>query len=118
MLDAYLYLGKRSPFGRYGGALSGVRSDDLLGEVIKSVVDEGPFNAEDIDDVIVGCGTKAVRMRVVSRATHCFLPAFRNPFLVRSCSVTAPAVFPLSSRQRTRSRLAKVTFSWRVALKA
>ena len=58
MLDAYLYLGKRSPFGRYGGALSGVRPDDLLGDVIKSVVDEGPFNAEDIDDVIVGCGNQ------------------------------------------------------------
>ena len=48
MLDAYLYLGKRSPFGRYGGALSPVRPDDLLGNIIKSVVDEGPFNAEDI----------------------------------------------------------------------
>ena len=55
MLDAYLYLGKRSPFGRYGGALSGVRPDDLLGSVLKAVVDEGPFKAEDIDDVIIGC---------------------------------------------------------------
>ncbi len=58
MLDAYLYIGKRSPFGRYGGALSGVRPDDLLGNVIKAVVDEAPFNAEDIDDVIVGCGNQ------------------------------------------------------------
>ena len=46
MLDAYLYIGKRSPFGRYGGELSGVRPDDLLGTVLKSVVDEGSFNAE------------------------------------------------------------------------
>ena len=45
MLDAYLYLGKRSPFGRYGAALSGVRPDDLLGSVLKAVVDEGPFKA-------------------------------------------------------------------------
>ena len=58
MLDAYLYIGKRSPFGRYGGALSGVRPDDLLGSVLKAVVDEGPFNAEDIDDVIIGCGNQ------------------------------------------------------------
>ena len=58
MLDAYLYIGKRSPFGRYGGELSGVRPDDLLGTVLKSVVDEGSFNAEDIDDVIVGCGNQ------------------------------------------------------------
>ena len=58
MLDAYLYIGKRSPFGRYGGELSGVRPDDLLGTVLKSVVEEAPFNAEDIDDVIVGCGNQ------------------------------------------------------------
>ena len=58
MLDAYLYLGKRSPFGRYGGALSGVRPDDLLGNVMKAVVEESPFEAEDIDDVIIGCGNQ------------------------------------------------------------
>ena len=58
MLDAYLYIGMRSPFGRYGGAISSVRPDDLLGSVIKAVVDEGPFKAEDIDDVIVGCGNQ------------------------------------------------------------
>lgn len=59
MLDAYLYLGRRSPFGRYGGALAGVRPDDLLGSVIKAIVDEAPFDPEDIDDVIVGCGNQA-----------------------------------------------------------
>jgi acetyl-CoA C-acetyltransferase len=58
MLDAYLYLGKRSPFGRYGGELATVRPDDLLGNVMKAVVDEGPFKAEDIDDVIIGCGNQ------------------------------------------------------------
>ena len=59
MLDAYLYVGRRSPFGRYGGALSGVRPDDLMGGVIKSIVDEAPFRAEDVDDVIVGCGNQS-----------------------------------------------------------
>lgn len=58
MLDAYLYLGRRSPFGRYGGALAGVRPDDLLGSVIGAIVDEAPFNPEDVDDVIVGCGNQ------------------------------------------------------------
>jgi len=36
MLDAYIYDGKRTPFGRYGGSLSSVRPDDLLGSVIKT----------------------------------------------------------------------------------
>ena len=58
MLDAYLYEGKRSPFGRYGGELSGVRPDDLLGQVIAKLVADGPFTAEQIDDVIIGCGNQ------------------------------------------------------------
>ena len=58
MLDAYLYIGKRSPFGRYGGVLSGVRPDNLLGDVIKAMVSDSPFRAQDIDDVIVGCGNQ------------------------------------------------------------
>ncbi len=58
MLDAYLYEGKRTPFGRYGGALSKVRSDDLLGGVLRAVVEKASFRAEDVDDVIVGCGNQ------------------------------------------------------------
>ena len=30
MLDAYIYDGLRTPFGRHGGALAPVRPDDLL----------------------------------------------------------------------------------------
>ena len=40
MLDAYIYDGKRTPFGRYGGSLSSVRPDDLLGSVIKTIVEK------------------------------------------------------------------------------
>ena len=58
MLDAYLYEGKRTPFGRYGGSLSPVRPDDMLGGVISKVVESAPFKAEDIDDVIVGCANQ------------------------------------------------------------
>jgi len=58
MLDAYLYEGKRTPFGRYGGELSPVRPDDMLGGVIRDIVAAAPFKAEDIDDVIVGCANQ------------------------------------------------------------
>ena len=58
MLDAYMYEGKRTPFGRYGGELAPVRPDDMLGGVIRKVVEEAPFKAEDIDDVIVGCANQ------------------------------------------------------------
>ena len=58
MLDAYIYDGKRTPFGRYGGSLSSVRPDDLLGSVIKTIVRDNPVNADEIDDVYIGCGNQ------------------------------------------------------------
>ncbi len=58
MLDAYLYEGKRTPFGRHAGVLAKVRPDDLLGAVIKSVVAQSAFKPEQIEDVIVGCANQ------------------------------------------------------------
>src|SRR5688572_9740247 len=59
MLDAYIYLGLRTPFGRHGGALARVRPDDLLACVIKEVVARSGFGIESIDDVQVGCASQA-----------------------------------------------------------
>jgi acetyl-CoA C-acetyltransferase len=59
MLEAYIYDGARTPFGRHAGALSKVRPDDMLGSVIKEVVARSPFAAETIDDVNVGCASQA-----------------------------------------------------------
>jgi acetyl-CoA C-acetyltransferase len=59
MLDAYIYVGLRTPFGRHAGALSRVRPDDLLACVIKEVVARSGFGVEQIDDVAVGCASQA-----------------------------------------------------------
>ncbi len=59
MLDAYIYDGLRTPFGRNVGALAKVRPDDMLGGVIKAVVERSPFDPSAIDDVNVGCGNQA-----------------------------------------------------------
>ncbi len=59
MLDAYIYSGLRTPFGRVAGALARVRPDDLLGGIIRAVVDKSSFSEQAIDDVIVGCGNQA-----------------------------------------------------------
>ena len=59
MLDAYIYNGLRTPFGRNAGALAKVRPDDMLGGVIRAVVDASAFGEDKIDDVIVGCGNQA-----------------------------------------------------------
>lgn len=58
MLDAYLYEGKRTPFGRHAGALAKVRPDDMLGAVIKAVVEKSAFKPMQIEDVIVGCANQ------------------------------------------------------------
>ncbi|HEX4892576.1 MAG TPA: 3-oxoadipyl-CoA thiolase, partial [Hyphomicrobiaceae bacterium] len=59
MLEAYIYDGARTPFGRQDGALSRVRPDDMLGDVIKTVVARSGFAPESIDDVNVGCVSQA-----------------------------------------------------------
>ena len=39
MTEAYVLGGVRTPFTRYGGTLSGIRADDLLGMTMKGACD-------------------------------------------------------------------------------
>jgi len=55
MLDAYIYDGVRTPFGRHAGALAPVRPDDLLAGVLKTLVERNAFSPDHYEDVIVGC---------------------------------------------------------------
>ncbi|MEM7424374.1 MAG: acetyl-CoA C-acyltransferase, partial [Pseudomonadota bacterium] len=60
MTEAYLCEGLRTPIGRYGGALSAVRPDDMLGHVIRAVMATAPgLPGSAIDDVYVGCANQA-----------------------------------------------------------
>lgn len=59
MRDAFIYAGVRSPVGRYGGALSAVRPDDLLAGVIARLVDGCGFDPAAFEDVIMGCTSQA-----------------------------------------------------------
>ena len=59
MLDAYIYNGLRTPFGRHAGKISSVRPDDLIGGVMNAVIAASPFKAEQIEDVILGCVNQA-----------------------------------------------------------
>ena len=56
---AFLVDGLRSPFGRYGGGLAGVRADDLAGQVIAALVARTKIPPARIDDVILGCANQA-----------------------------------------------------------
>ncbi|SHE56100.1 acetyl-CoA acyltransferase [Ferrithrix thermotolerans DSM 19514] len=60
MSKAYIYDGVRSPFGRYGGSLAHVRSDDLASQVISALVKRNPeVRWSEIDDVYFGCANQA-----------------------------------------------------------
>lgn len=59
MLDAYLFSGLRTPIGRHAGKLASVRPDDLVAAVMAELVARGPFPADAIEDVILGCTNQA-----------------------------------------------------------
>ncbi|WP_081238005.1 thiolase family protein [Streptomyces viridosporus] len=50
MSDAYLYAAVRTPFGRFGGALAGVRPDDLAATALTGLLDKAP----DLDRAAIG----------------------------------------------------------------
>lgn len=54
MLNAYIYAGLRTPFGRHGGALAPVRPDDLIAQVIRELLARTSVPGEAIEDVILG----------------------------------------------------------------
>jgi 3-oxoadipyl-CoA thiolase len=56
----YLITGKRTPIGRYGGALAKVRADDLAAHPIKALMAELPnLDWEAVDEVVYGCANQA-----------------------------------------------------------
>ena len=60
MNSAFIVDAIRTPIGRYGGALSNVRPDDLAALVIKTIVERNPqFDVKLIEDVLFGCTNQA-----------------------------------------------------------
>ncbi|WP_284086680.1 3-oxoadipyl-CoA thiolase [Acinetobacter pittii] len=54
MLNAYIYDGLRSPFGRHAGELASIRPDDLAATVIQKLLEKTGVSGADIEDVILG----------------------------------------------------------------
>jgi len=60
MIRVFLCDGIRTPFGRYGGALSSVRADDLAAIPLRALTERNPgLDPEHIDEVIMGCANQA-----------------------------------------------------------
>src|SRR5690554_5784294 len=60
MRNVYICDAIRTPFGRFGGALSQVRADDLAAIPIRAIIERQPqLNWNRVDDVVYGCANQA-----------------------------------------------------------
>jgi 3-oxoadipyl-CoA thiolase len=60
MAEAYICDYVRTPIGRYAGALSSVRADDLAAIPIRALIERNPnVDWSELDDVILGCANQA-----------------------------------------------------------
>jgi acetyl-CoA acyltransferase len=60
MQDAFICDAVRTPFGRYGGVLSSVRTDDLAAIPIRALMERSPnVDWAVVDDVVFGCANQA-----------------------------------------------------------
>ncbi|CDG19612.1 3-oxoadipyl-CoA thiolase [Xenorhabdus doucetiae] len=60
MSHAFICDGIRTPIGRYGGALAGLRADDLAALPLRALMARYPaLDSAQIDDVILGCANQA-----------------------------------------------------------
>jgi len=59
MREAWIIDAVRTPIGRYGGALAGVRPDDLAAVALRALVERTGLEPALIDDVILGCANQA-----------------------------------------------------------
>ncbi|MFD6697887.1 MULTISPECIES: thiolase family protein [unclassified Microbacterium] len=83
MSEAYLIGGARTPVGRYGGVLAGVRPDDLAALVIREAAQRAGVPDDAFDEVILGSANQAgednrnvARMAVLLAGLPDALPAF------------------------------------------
>ena len=59
-MDAFICDAQRTPIGRYGGSLAGVRADDLAAAPIQALMARHPnLDWSAIDDVVMGCANQA-----------------------------------------------------------
>lgn len=59
MADVFVCDAVRTPIGRYGGALSRVRADDLAAVPLKALLERQPGIREAVDEVVFGCTNQA-----------------------------------------------------------
>jgi 3-oxoadipyl-CoA thiolase len=82
MSEAFIIDGVRTPIGRYAGALSGVRADDLAALPVRTLAERHPELRGAIDELVLGCANQAgednrnvARMAVLLSGLPATIPA-------------------------------------------
>ena len=90
-MDAFICDAQRTPIGRFGGALSSVRADDLAAAPIAALMARNPdLDWSKIDDVIFGCANQAGEdNRNVARMAA-LLAGLRDQLLAAATALSAP----------------------------
>jgi acetyl-CoA acetyltransferase len=107
--QAFICDAVRTPIGRYGGTLSGIRTDDLAALPIKALMARNAkVDWARVEDVIYGCANQAGEdNRNVARMAALLAGPPGRPWRApRSTACAAPAWTP-SAPPRARSRPAK-----------
>jgi acetyl-CoA acetyltransferase len=79
MTDAFVLGGVRTPVGRYGGSLSHIRTDDLLGQTMVWACESVGVPLERVEDIAAGCVNPAHEGMGTSRAGRRSPPASPTP---------------------------------------
>jgi acetyl-CoA acetyltransferase family protein len=100
--EAWIVEAVRTPIGRYGGALAGVRPDDLAALVLRAVVERPGLDPPLVEDVILGCamqqGTQGINVARVA-AIRAGLPTSVSGMTIdRQCSSGLMAVSAASKQ--------------------
>jgi acetyl-CoA acetyltransferase len=111
MSSAYILDAVRTPFGRYGGGLSGIRPDDLAAHVLRALLERAPgLDPTRIDEVFFGDANQAVEdNRNVARMAGLLagLPTSVPATTVnRLCGSSLDAAMQASARSRPATRRA------------
>ena len=111
MADAYICDAIRTPFGRYGGALAAVRTDDLAALPLKALMERNPeVDWGAVDDVIYGCANQAgednrnvARMALLLAGLPKEVPAARSTACADRASTRSASPRARSSRAKRSS---------------
>src|SRR3954464_10759304 len=105
MPEAYLVGGVRTPQGKYGGGLAGVRPDDLAAQVVREAVARAGVPVEAIDEVVLGAANQAgednrnvARMAVLLAGLPMAVPGFT---VNRLCASGLQAVLSAAQEVQT-----------------